>query len=56
MGSMEIDIICESCQRKVTLVEIMEGFHEEHTFAPLERAAMLAVQDYLRGAGISTTP
>jgi len=48
MGSLYVDVHCSTCDRKITLEEIANGFHREHIFSSTERAALEAVREYLK--------
>ena len=48
MGSTIIDVHCATCNRKITLEEILADFHREHHFDATELAALQAARGNVR--------
>ncbi len=48
MGNAYIECWCSTCNRNLSLREILEDEHQGHEFSPAERAALEAVRQYLK--------
>lgn len=48
MGNAYIECWCSTCERNISLREILEDEHSGHEFTPTERAALEAVRDYVK--------
>jgi hypothetical protein len=53
-----LDCYCDTCGRQITLDELQNEFHKEHTFKAIEMAALQAMRAYLLhcGAGLNKLP
>jgi hypothetical protein len=52
MARHYIDVWCASCDRKVTLEEVATDYHSDHSFEPMELAAMQAVTQFMKSPAI----
>jgi hypothetical protein len=48
VASILLDCVCETCDRQITMDELLTDFHEQHRFSPIELAALQAMRSYLR--------
>ncbi|MCU1309151.1 MAG: hypothetical protein JWO20_276 [Candidatus Angelobacter sp.] len=42
-----LDCWCDTCNCNITMEEILQNYHADHRFSPVDQAALQAVKEYL---------
>jgi hypothetical protein len=48
-----LDCWCDTCNCNITVEEILQNYHAEHRFSPVDQAALQAVKEYLNRTNIT---